>query len=256
VIKNLLPADLLKVYRDRFVALANNEVERPPMMTLMRDVTIAKRKDVKGEDYISKIQDYEDDPVLFTYCQRPEVLRYITCFCGPDVKSVHTMLINKPPHAGATGRHPLHQDLHYFPFRPANRIACAWTALEPVTRANGCLVVLPGTHKGELLEHGYPDWEGSQNALYHGVKNVPQEAKRVYVEMDPGDTVFFHPILIHGSGVRAGARPHALVRMPPNAVAVAACSLGFRAPPPAGQQDERLPQGHLVPLRQLALQVH
>ena len=192
------------MYRDRFVALANGEVHRPPMMTMMRDVSIAARKDAKGEDFISKIQDYEDDEVLFTYCQRPEVVKYIRCFCGPDVKSIHTMLINKPPHAGATGRHPLHQDLHYFPFRPANRIACSWTALEPVTKANGCLVVLPGSHKGQLLEHDYPDWEGSQNAMYHGVKNLDKSLidTRVFVEMDPGDTLFFH---------RCGARasPHA-----------------------------------------------
>jgi phytanoyl-CoA hydroxylase len=207
VIKHLLAPELLKVYRDRFVALANGEVARPPLMTVMRDVSISKKKDVKGEDYISKVQDYEDDEVLFTYCQREEVLRYIRCFCGPDVKSIHTMLINKPPYAGATGRHPLHQDLHYFPFRPANRIACSWTALEPVSKANGCLVVLPGTHKGQLLEHGYPDWEGAQNAMYHGVKNIDPAAmeRRVYVEMDPGDTVFFHPILIHGSGANKTA---------------------------------------------------
>jgi phytanoyl-CoA hydroxylase len=31
--------------------------------------------------------------------------------------------------------------------------------MEKVNRQNGCLVVLPGTHKGELLEHGYPDWK-------------------------------------------------------------------------------------------------
>ena len=31
--------------------------------------------------------------------------------------------------------------------------------MEKVNRDNGCLVVLPGTHKGSLLEHGYPKWE-------------------------------------------------------------------------------------------------
>ena len=69
-------------------------------------------------------------------------------------------MINKPPDPGTqTSRHPLHQDLYYFPFRPANRIVCAWTAMEHIHRGNGCLVVLPGTHKGPLLEHGYPKWE-------------------------------------------------------------------------------------------------
>ena len=68
----------------------------------------------------------------------------------------------QPPDPGTkTSRHPLHQDLHYFPFRPADRIVCAWTAMEKVDRSNGCLVVLPGTHKGTLLKHDYPKWEAS-----------------------------------------------------------------------------------------------
>ncbi len=58
-----------------------------------------------------------------------------------------------------TSRHPMHQDLHYFPFRPADRIVCAWTAMEKVNGDNGCLVVLPGTHTSALQEHDYPDWE-------------------------------------------------------------------------------------------------
>ena len=53
----------------------------------------------------------------------------------------------------------MHQDLHYFPFRPADRIVCAWTAMERVNRRNGCLVAVPGTHSGTLLEHVYPEWE-------------------------------------------------------------------------------------------------
>jgi len=31
--------------------------------------------------------------------------------------------------------------------------------MEKINRQNGCLVVLPGTHKGELEAHEYPDWE-------------------------------------------------------------------------------------------------
>lgn len=60
-----------------------------------------------------------------------------------------------------TSRHPLHQDLHYFPFRPSNSIVCAWTAMEHIDRDNGCLVVLPGTHRGPLKTHDYPQWEVS-----------------------------------------------------------------------------------------------
>ena len=31
--------------------------------------------------------------------------------------------------------------------------------MEKVTQANGCLVVVPGTHKTTLLVHEYPNWE-------------------------------------------------------------------------------------------------
>ncbi|KAK8776421.1 hypothetical protein V5799_030243 [Amblyomma americanum] len=38
--------------------------------------------------------------------------------------------------------------------------------------------------------------------MYHGVKGLADSVfdKRVYLEMEAGDTVFFHPVLIHGSG--------------------------------------------------------
>jgi hypothetical protein len=34
--------------------------------------------------------------------------------------------------------------------------------MEKINRQNGCLVVLAGTHTGELQEHGYPNWEVKQ----------------------------------------------------------------------------------------------
>lgn len=43
-----------------------------------------------GEDKITKIQDYQDDDVLFKYCQLPEVLKYVEAFTGPDIKAVST----------------------------------------------------------------------------------------------------------------------------------------------------------------------
>ncbi|KAM5145056.1 phytanoyl-CoA dioxygenase, peroxisomal-like isoform 2-T2 [Callospermophilus lateralis] len=129
------------------------------------------------------------------------ILKYVECFTGPNIMAMHTMLINKPPDTGKkTSRHPLHQDLHYFPFRPSNRIVCAWTAMEHIDRNNGCLVVLPGTHKLPLKPHDYPQWEGGVNTMYHGIQDYDKDHARVHLVMEKGDTVFFHPLLIHGSG--------------------------------------------------------
>ncbi len=42
-------------------------------MTVMRDVAIAKSEFVTGEKAITKVQDFQDDPVLFDYCKLPQV---------------------------------------------------------------------------------------------------------------------------------------------------------------------------------------
>lgn len=201
VIRNLVPKEKLDVYRERFEQICRREVEIPGL-TIMRDVAIARSEFVPGEQAVTKLQEFQNDDVLFGYCELPEIIKYVQTFTGKEVKAMHTMLINKPPDPGKkTSRHPLHQDLHYFPFRPADRVVCSWTAMQKVNRENGCLVVLPGTHKGELLKHDYPEWEGGVNKMYHGVRDFDPNAPRVHLPMDTGDTVFFHPLLIHGSGM-------------------------------------------------------
>jgi phytanoyl-CoA hydroxylase len=190
----------LRPWLERFEAIAAGRVPPAADMLVMRDVMVAKGavQPTSRLEEIAKIQDFHNDPVLFGgYAKHPKLLDWVEGFVGPDVKSIHNMLINKPP--GVDGRHPLHQDLLYFPFRPADKIVATWTALEPCTRENGCLVVVPGTHKGELLEHEVPDWD-YVNFLYVGVKGVGERTERIHLEMEPGDTVFFHPILLHGSG--------------------------------------------------------
>ena len=200
VARDLFKPAEMQPWRERFRRIVNGEIAPAERMLVMRDVMVAKGavSPAEPEKRIAKIQDFERDRVLFEgYVRHPRLLERVIQFTGPDVKSIHTMLINKPP--DVDGRHPLHQDLLYFPFRPADRIVATWTALEPCTRENGCLVVVPGTHRGKLLEHEEMDWE-YVNHMYLGVRGLGSEVERVHLEMQPGDTVFFHPKLIHGSG--------------------------------------------------------
>jgi len=193
------PAEL-EVWNRRFEQIAGGDVEAADGMLLMKDVMVAKGavQPKSRIEAVAKIQDFHNDPVLFDgYCCHPELLRHASAFTGPDVKAIHNMLINKPP--GVDGRHPLHQDLLYFPFRPADRIVATWTALQPCTRENGCLVVVPGSQRGGLLEHENPDWE-YVNLFYVGAVGVGAHPERVHLEMEPGDVLFFHPLLLHGSG--------------------------------------------------------
>lgn len=199
VARRLFDATCLGRWKTRLEDIVEGRTPPSEGMLVMRDVMVVKgavNANSKMEA-TAKIQDYEKDPVLWSYVTDDRVLDGVERLIGRNVFSIHTMLINKPPNVD--GRHPLHQDLLYFPFRPADLIVATWTALEPVTRDNGCLVVVPGSHRGELLPHENPDWE-YLNPAYFGVKGVDASTERVHLEMDPGDTVFFHPLLIHGSG--------------------------------------------------------
>ncbi|XP_077880829.1 phytanoyl-CoA dioxygenase, peroxisomal [Ictidomys tridecemlineatus] len=202
VFKNLVSDADIQCFRVAFEKICSEE-SKPVGLIIIRDVSSVESEDIPSEKTIARIQDYQEDKELFRYCTLPEVLKYVECFTGPNIMAMHTMLINKPPDTGnsrKTSWHPLYQDLHFFPFRPSNCIVCAWTAMEHIDRNNGCLAVLPGTHKLPLKPHDYSQWEGGVNIFYYGIQDYDQDHARVHLVMEKGDTVFFHPLLIHGSG--------------------------------------------------------
>jgi phytanoyl-CoA hydroxylase len=130
-----------------------------PGMQVIREMGLPGRRDQsvkQSEANIAKIQDFQLDEVLQSYCTNPDIIPYVKSFCGQNAKSVHTMFINKPPGAGINSRHPFHQDLAYFPFGPTNSIVAAWAALEDSNSTNGSLNIIVKTHKGPFYEHEYP----------------------------------------------------------------------------------------------------
>ena len=211
LVKKLLSQQEINLYTNRFLDIANGTVPKEPSMTMVRDIAVAKKRDkdgnrIMGDMAITKLQDYMYDEVLSTYPKLPQALQYAQQICGPNMRAMHTMLINKPPDVGTgSSRHPPHQDLWYFTFRPINRIVCLWSALQPISREVGGLFVLPGSHKLPLQKHDYPQ-DGVVNRAYFGIQHMAEEKYEehmIHLEMEPGDTVIFHPLLVHGSSRNA-----------------------------------------------------
>ncbi|KYM93597.1 PREDICTED: phytanoyl-CoA dioxygenase, peroxisomal-like [Cyphomyrmex costatus] len=201
VFPRLIPQDVLDRCNKRLNEVIEDKHQRDVMIMMY---------DVKDRKSLTKIQDMHMDPVFRQYTEHKEILDIIECFTGPNIMAIHSMLIVKPPDRGfGSSRHPPHQDLYYFPLRPANHIVAAWTAMEPCDSENGCLYVAPGSHLlGEMYPHGYPpESEGVMNKFYHGIQQLPSMLNPwVNLEMQPGDTVFFHPLLIHGSSINKSER--------------------------------------------------
>ncbi|KAK9871321.1 hypothetical protein WA026_011588 [Henosepilachna vigintioctopunctata] len=200
IIKNNVPHALIDELCKQFIDICENRVHHESPLLVIQDKSLRKRG-YTGQHAVNKIQDFLYDDVLFKYACYPGVVDVVESIIGPNIIGTHSMLINKPPDAHPElSVHPLHQDLYYFPFRPINTIVGTWTAMEAVNEKNGCLFGIPGSHRREeLYNHEYPK-QNLKNVLYHGVQGFENE-ERVNFIMDKGDTVFFHPLLLHGSGV-------------------------------------------------------
>jgi phytanoyl-CoA hydroxylase len=110
---------------------------------------------------------------------------------GPNVIMHHTKLFQKPAEKGAP--FPMHQDWEYFPTILDTMMA----GIIHVSRADdqmGCFRVFPGSHKLGRIKGSF----GQDETTTHFAARFPLE-NSVALEAQPGDVVFFHYFLVHGS---------------------------------------------------------
>ena len=156
------------------------------------------------EDLVSKIFRLHRDGVFAAFAADPRVTGSLVDLVGPRLDCFLSQFIFKNP--GAWGQ-PWHQDSFYFAFEPARPIVGAWLAVTEATLENGCLHVLPGSHREPVHEH-VPDRRPNANLGYVEIVDHDMAAAEP-VLMDPGDLLLFDSHLMHRStdnesaGIRA-----------------------------------------------------
>jgi ectoine hydroxylase-related dioxygenase (phytanoyl-CoA dioxygenase family) len=125
---------------------------------------------------------------------------------GRDIKQVAQQIHWKPPGAGLTG-YRFHQDLRFRVARDAyreieNSTVNTGLAVDPATRENGCLQVVPGSQKMGYL--GLSDTGDGQ--IMKGLTGEEElravgidPADIVWLEQDPGDMAIWGLMTVHGS---------------------------------------------------------
>jgi len=78
-------------------------------------------------------------------------------------------------------------------------------ALDPCTPANGCLQVIPGSHRLGRIDHVLTGDQAGADP--ERVERVLERLPLVHVEMRPGDALFFHPNLLHRSDRNTSPEP-------------------------------------------------
>jgi ectoine hydroxylase-related dioxygenase (phytanoyl-CoA dioxygenase family) len=100
--------------------------------------------------------------------------------------------------AGEGYETPWHQDGHYWPIRPL-ATCTAWVALEPSTVENGCLRVIPRSHRGHVL-HPHLLEHRSDVTLNQRMADDAFDARdAVDIELEPGQMSLHDVYMIHGA---------------------------------------------------------
>jgi hypothetical protein len=124
---------------------------------------------------------------------------------GGEVYHYHSKMIMKEPKVG--GAWAWHQDYGYwyqngvlFPL-----LTSASIAVDRATRENGCLQVLKGSHLAGRVDHVLTGEQAG--ADLERVNELAKRLELVYVEMEPGDVIFFDANLLHRSDQNRSEHP-------------------------------------------------
>lgn len=156
-------------------------------------------------------------PWLAELIRHPRIIAAVSDLLGPDLLCWTTNAFIKDPGDGRFVS--WHQDATYWGLS-ANDVVTAWIALTPSTPENGCMRVVPGSHRWPVQPHH--DTHDPANLLTRGQEIAVEvdESKAVDIVVAPGEMSLHHVLLAHASGPNhsAGRRVGIAIRYIPTAV--------------------------------------
>ncbi|MBA3845154.1 MAG: phytanoyl-CoA dioxygenase family protein [Planctomycetes bacterium] len=148
-----------------------------------------------------KIENLEHDDRFHAFLTQPLFARICGRVYGDDVGIgvYRAMFMNKPARQGTVL--PWHQDGGGAWGLDRNPLMTVWTALDPATIANGCVEIIPGSHRLGLLHK-----QGHTVTAEHVAAHC-QPGRAVPLELAAGESVLLHNWLLHRSGVNDTDKP-------------------------------------------------
>ena len=198
-------------YRDRGYLIVPGVLDRPLLDAVRAEAIAICRGDRGAIDGVIPAADADDtvvlrrylcihfphklSPVLLEVARLPAVVDKLTAVVGPNVKLVQSMLFIKSENMPGQA---WHQDESHIPTRDRS-LTAVWIALDDATVDNGCLWVLPRSHRRAVLypvqDTTDPRFDSTKHA--HGFPDGDKDA--VAVELPAGAAVMFDGHLLHQS---------------------------------------------------------
>jgi len=186
-----LPAERVDHLRTTLEDLIRDNPDVRPEKLVSAHIEGDNREGVRGSD------------VFLRLAQDPDILDLVADVIGEDIILWGCHVFCKP---GLTGYEtPWHQDGHYWPIRPL-ATCTVWIAIDPSTTENGCLRVIPGSHRDRIL-HGHMHEDREDLVLADRTQDDAFDAgSAVNLELEPGQMSMHDVYMIHGAA--ANTSPH------------------------------------------------
>ena len=160
--------------------------------------------DKKTDAFIGKNPEFRDncsallrqDVSFANYCFTPGILDMAAQVIGPDIALWNMSLFGKPANDGKAT--PWHQDGEYWPIRPLATCS-VWIAIDESSEENGCLEVIPGSHRGRTLsQHQHnPSDDLTLHEELLDTEFDPKSSKKILLQR--GQISLHDVFLMHGS---------------------------------------------------------
>lgn len=163
------------------------------------------RADAQGGTTTLALSNDLEDNLYAAVVRSRRVAENMSALLEDEVYHYHHKMMLKEPYVG--GAWEWHQDYGYwydFGCLYPTMGSC-FVAVDRATRENGCLQVIPGSHRLGRINHMKVG--GQTGADPERVAAALDRLPLEYVEMEPGDAIFFHANLLHRSDQNTSSNP-------------------------------------------------
>jgi phytanoyl-CoA hydroxylase len=193
VVRNLLTAAEVEALGARADQIAAGEAKHVPEQWVQVEPAI-KRGEIQADSQVASVRKLWNlvpyDDVMRAHATHPKILAVIADLLGPDIKLYGDQLFMKPARHGS--RKEYHQDSQSWKkIVPHNLVSC-WAAMDGATQTNGCLWVIPGSHKWGLIGK-------DRERQVERMALTGEVSTETPVELNAGDCSFHHSLLLHSS---------------------------------------------------------
>jgi polysaccharide pyruvyl transferase WcaK-like protein len=141
-----------------------------------------------------------DSRTVYDLCSAPAIIDRMASIHGPDLILWNSNLFDKPPATREQmEEYPWHQDHYNWNMEPVLNIS-AWLAITPATVENGCVELIPGSHR-QIIPSTL-DTDADLSLRFGGVASDPayvDPSRKVAMTLSPGQFFLFNERILHHS---------------------------------------------------------